>query len=161
MEDFSKTNWWAYMDEPMRDLARESFELFEQESRRAGEYKWHDYSFIVFPMAKAYEGFLKKLFYNLELITKQQFMGDRFRIGRSLNPNLPKRYQSDWVFGKLVDYCAGEELPVLLWETWKQCRNQAFHYFPDHQRLMSLSEVGECLQIINKTMEKALLGCRI
>ncbi len=102
MERFEQTSWWKYLTEPMRDLARQSYALLERERGRVEEYKYHDYSFVVFPMAKAYEGFLKKLFFDLGLINKQQYGGDRFRVGKTLNPNLPKRYQWDWVYEKLV-----------------------------------------------------------
>ena len=78
------------MEEPMRDLVGESYLLLEREERL--NENLHDYSFVVFPMAKAYEGFLKKLFFDLGLINKRQYQGDRFRVGKSLNPNLPTRH---------------------------------------------------------------------
>ena len=56
MEDIEKTNWWAYMDEPMRDLIRESIDLLKIDNN------YHDYGFVVFPAAKAFEGFLKSFF---------------------------------------------------------------------------------------------------
>lgn len=155
MEDVEKTNWWMYMDEPMHDLMRESFDLLKLENN------YHDYGFAIFPAAKAFEGFLKKLFYNLEVISKQQYMGDRFRIGKALNPNLPKRYQHDWVFDKLTDYCGGTHTPLLLWEAWKQCRNAVFHYYPDHARLTTREEAHEKLNMITEAMAKALAGCRV
>ena len=156
MEDIEKTNWWAYMDEPMRDLVRQSVTLLDLQLPPQ-----HDYGFAVFPMAKAYEGFLKKLLFNLELITKQQYAGDRFRIGRALNPNLPKRYQHDWVFGKLTDYCGGTHTPLLLWEAWKQGRNSVFHFYPDHTKLTTHDEAREKVKMITEAMAKALAGCRV
>ncbi|MEK7504633.1 MAG: hypothetical protein AAB550_04015 [Patescibacteria group bacterium] len=155
MEDIEKTNWWAYMDEPMRDLIRESIDLLKIDNN------YHDYGFVVFPAAKAFEGFLKKLFYNLEIITKQQYQGDRFRIGKALNPNLPKRYQHDWVFDKLTDYCGGTNTPLLLWEAWKQCRNMVFHYYPEHAKMTTRQEAHEKINLITESMAKALAGCRV
>lgn len=173
MEDVEKTNWWAYMDEPMHDLVKQSFTLLSisqtpnpktqinSNNSNSQIPTQHDYGFIVFPMAKAFEGFLKKLFYNLEVISKQQYMGDRFRIGKALNPNLPKRYQHDWVFDKLTDYCGGTHTPLLLWEAWKQCRNAVFHYYPDHARLTTREEAHEKLNMITEAMAKTLAGCRV
>jgi hypothetical protein len=63
----------------MKDLMRESFHLLDREKENSSNS--HDYAFVVFPAAKAYEGFLKKVLFDLKLITKQQYLGDRFRIG--------------------------------------------------------------------------------
>jgi len=159
--DYNQTNWWKYVDEPMRDLAAQSFALLEHEQERGTESKYHDYGFIVFPMAKAYEGFLKKLLYNLKLISSRQYLGDRFRIGKALNPHLPKRYQWDWVYEKLTTYCGSPELPQLLWDTWRKARNRVFHYFPDHHEFVSLDQAQEIINEVSLVMEKALRGCRI
>lgn len=162
MKDFEQTNWWKYLTEPMRDLAGESYVLLEQEDSRlrqgSGEPK-HDYSFVVFPMAKAYEGFLKKLFYDLGLINKHQYGGDRFRVGKALNPNLPKRYQWDWVYAKLSLACGGDEVPLQMWEVWKKARNRIFHFFPDHHEFITLQQARELIREIGEIMEKALIQC--
>lgn len=141
----------------MRDLVKETYVMLAREEKNGDQL--HDYSFVVFPMAKAYEGFLKKLFFDLRLINKKQYMGDRFRVGKSLNPNLPKRYQWDWVYKSLVDKCRGEELPAQMWQVWKNARNRIFHYFPSHQRFITLVEAQDLIVAISQTMEAALLGC--
>jgi hypothetical protein len=160
--EYRQTNWWTYIDEPIQDLARQSYEMIEG-LETTQEEKWkqmHDYSFIVFPIAKAYEGFLKKFFLDLGLISKRQFDGDRFRIGRSLNPFLPKRYQWDWVYPKLVAYCKGDELPAELWEVWKTARNKVFHYFPGTHASVSFDQAKKLVDDINVVMSKSLTGCR-
>lgn len=152
------------MTEPMRDLVRTSFALLEREEshlRQGSGEPMHDYSFVVFPMAKAYEGFLKKVFLDMGLINKKQFLGDRFRIGKSLNPHLPVRYQWDWVYDRLAKYCGGEELPLFMWETWKNARNKIFHFFPDHHEFISLNTARKLITEITQVMEKVLLGCRV
>lgn len=158
------TNLNNYLDEGMRDLVQESFELLEQEQSRLrqgfGEPR-HDYSFIVFPAAKAYEGFLKKVLVDLKLITRAQYTGDRFRIGRALNPNLPVRYRWDWVFAKLTNRCGGSGLVLDLWETWKMARNGIFHFFPGHTRFVTIDEAGALVNKIVEMMERVLVGCRI
>lgn len=158
--DYKNTNWWKYLQEPMRDLVEESFVLLEREERM--QEKLHDYSFVVFPMAKAYEGFLKKLFLDMKLIAERQYYGEHFRIGRALNPSLPKRYRAGWVYGKLVAACQGkEELPLAMWEAWKRARNRIFHFFPDHHEFISLEEARGLIGGISAIMDKALVGCRI
>lgn len=140
---------------------RESYALLERESVRAGEQEFHDYSFVVFPMAKAYEGFLKKMFFDLKLISRMQYLGDRFRVGKSLNPHLPKRYAWDWVYGELVTYCGGETLPLQMWETWKRARNRVFHFFPDHHEFITLDQARLLISGIVRIMEDALTGCKL
>ncbi len=146
------------MDEPMQDLMRESFGQLahEKDLIEQGSAPKHDYSFIVFSAAKAYEGFLKKMLYETKLITRQQYFGDHFRLGKSLNPHLPKRYQWDWVYLKLANLCGGENTPLLLWETWKHARNRIFHYFPDHRELVSLTVAESLLQEIVTAIDTAL-----
>lgn len=145
----------------MRDLAAQSQALLAHERERGIESTYHDYGFIIFPMAKAFEGFLKKFLYSLQLISAKQYFGDHFRIGKALNPHLPKRYQWDWVYEKLAVFCKSEELPQLLWETWRKGRNQIFHYFPDHHEFVSLDQAEVIVDEIAVAMEKALLGCHL
>jgi len=156
MEDVKGTRVWNYAEEPVRDLIQESYYLLEK-----AEPGLHDYSYIVFPIAKAFEGFLKKIFLDLKFISKRQYLGDRFRIGRSLNPNLPVRYRWDWVFGKLTAVCGSEELPRKMWQAWKNARNETFHYFPQHSRFVSLNEARMLVEEVLGVMEETLAGCRL
>ncbi len=106
--------WWDYLEEDLQELLRESTLLLE----RAGkwEQQFHDYSFVVFPAAKAYEGFLKKLFLDMGFIDKKEYLGRRFRVGKALNPSLYNRDMKRHgrykrlrerisVYDKLVGYC--------------------------------------------------------
>lgn len=160
MEDIKLTNWWKYVDSGMAELMEQSFTLLDK-FQEVNSPKQHDYSFIVFPAAKAYEGFLKKLFLDLKLINRQQFYGDHFRIGRAMSPTLPKRYRIGWVYGKLAAYCGGEELPVRMWEVWKRARNRVFHYFPQHFQCLNYEEAKVLVTAIADMMEEALAGCKV
>ena len=153
----------GYIDEAMKDLLQESFDLIEVEKKRliSGNLSYHDYGFVVFPAAKAYEGFLKELFLDLKLITRQQYQSDHFRIGRAMSPSLPKRYRVGWVYGKLVEFCQGDSLPLQMWETWKRARNRVFHFFPQHQESISLQDAENLVSEITQVMDKCLLGCKI
>ncbi len=158
--DHKKQNWYLYMEPEMKELADESFKLLEHsKSPFASEAHFNDFGFVLFPMAKAYEGFLKKAFLDLKLIDKRQFFGDHFRIGRALNPNLPKRYRAGWVFGKLISMCGGEQLPMQLWNTWKEARNRVFHYFPGNNAIITLSEAEMLLGSMDMAMERLVEGC--
>lgn len=143
----------------MQEMMRQSFDLLDQES--AANEKYDDYSFVVFPAAKAYEGFLKKLFLDLGLINRQQYNSDHFRVGRALSPSLPKRYRSGWVYGRLIKMCGGEEIPSEMWEVWKKGRNRTFHFFPHRLGNINLAEAKLIVEEIAIMMEKALDGCRV
>jgi uncharacterized protein (DUF2249 family) len=164
MEDYINTNWWKYLEAPLQELMRQSMDLIDREKERLVNEKvlpYHDYSFVIFPAGKAYEGFLKELLLDLNMITKQQYYGEHFRIGRALSPNLPKRYRHGWVFGKLGQVCGGDVLPLLMWETWKRARNRTFHYFPDKNEWNSLEQAEGLVGEIIQTMERSLLGCKV
>lgn len=156
--DFSQENWWSYLDESEQELLKESFLLLEREEE--GQDRWHDYAFVVFPAAKAYEGFLKKLFLDLNFLSREQYVGDRFRIGRALNPNLERELRGESIFDKLKASC-NPELPEQLWQTWKKSRNLLFHWFPWHKNSISLPEARERVEMVVDSMKAAVAGCKI
>lgn len=152
--------WWNYMERDLKELLNESELLLEH----VGSWKhtFHDYSFVVFPAAKAYEGFLKRIFLDLGFISEEDYYGKRFRIGRALNPALEPRFRlHESVYDRLSQYCHGEELPKALWETWKKGRNMPFHWFPDERNAISLSEAKRIVYEIFDTMDLAFVGCKL
>lgn len=156
--------WWDYLTEDQRDLLEQSRVLLEREENK--QYPptggFHDYAFIVFPAAKAYEGFLKKLFCDLGLITLAQYGGNHFRIGKALNPSLEQRLRREgWVYEELAKLCQGYALPDFLWETWKQSRNLVFHWFPKHKNFLTLEEARARYGMILEAVDKAFSGCKI
>lgn len=103
---------------------------------------FNDYSFMIAPLSKAYEGFLKDFFLKIGLINQSQHSSDRLRVGKILNPNL--RYKRFSVFQKLADISSeGEELAEILWNAWKYGRNKVFHYFPDEIKNIKRDEATE------------------
>lgn len=78
---FYTQSWYLYLQPPERELIQISLELLAREERLNSSFS--DYSFIVFPFAKAYEGFLKKFFYDMSLISRDVYESHRFRIGRA------------------------------------------------------------------------------
>src|SRR3989344_9157706 len=152
--------WWKYLPEDLAESIELSFTLSEI-SATWGK-RFHDYSFLVFPAAKAYEGFLKKVFYDLGFITKEDYLGKHFRIGKSLNPDLPGKFRDeDWVYGKLETFCAGSSLPQKLWKTWKQSRNMLFHWFPEEKNVVSHPEAVERLINIVQAIDEVFGVCRV
>jgi hypothetical protein len=112
-----------------------------------------DYSFLVSPFAKAYEGFLKRFFYQIRLINKNDYLSDHFRVGKTLNPTL--RYKRFSIFQKLSDLDPqGEELAETLWHAWKQSRNLIFHYFPQNLKRLTLPEAIDRVGLIEKAISQ-------
>ena len=160
----AKQVWWRYLDETQRGLLCQSWELWEREKKRKDKKdkkdKKTDYSFVVFPAAKAYEGFLKKLFYDTGLISRQDFEGEKFRLGRALNPSLGQNHWAGSVYERLKSFCGGEALPYGLWQTWKKGRNLLFHYFEGEENRIGLKEAQNLLLMIQNAIGAAFVECR-
>jgi len=154
---FKSEAWYQFLDEGMADLVKQAYSLLDK--FKVPEY--HDYSFIVFPMAKAYEGFLKKWFFAGGFINEYQYKSDHFRIGKALNPSLPARFKNDgYVYDKIVASCPDPHLADTLWLAWKQSRNLTFHYFPHHRYFLTLPEARARLNQLAAAMAAAI-SCRI
>lgn len=159
-KDLEKRIWWNYLHEDLKELIKESTLLVERVEK--WDEKFHDYAFVVFPAAKAYEGFLKHLFFDLGFIDKEDFQGKRFRVGKALNPALEKRYrEKEGVYDRIVRYCNGRLLADKLWNTWKQCRNLLFHWFPSEKNAIDFSQAKEKVGLILDTMNEAFKECNI
>jgi hypothetical protein len=164
MYDWETSAWYEYLDHGMQDLVRVAEALLRREVEEKN-HTFHDYSFIVFPMAKAYEGFVKKFVFDLGIITDKQYRGEHFRIGKSLNPDLPVKYRKqDWVVEKLDANCEkidggyyhGKLLSRVMWGEWKNSRNMLFHYFPEHVHFVTLEEAEKRLDRLAQVMETAM-----
>lgn len=162
MMNFKNEQWWHYLDEAMKKLIEESWFLLEREEQEHQQ-GLMDYSFVVFPVAKAYEGFLKKVLFDAGLITDYQLRGRHFRIGRSLNPDLPIRFRDeDWLFDDLDSLFSGNgevNLARNVWEAWSKGRNRVFHYFTDQECMMSLVEARDRLELFMDVFQR-VVGCR-
>lgn len=111
----------------------------------------NDYSFVVAPAAKAYEGYLKDFFLKLDIIDQYNYESDRFRVGKTLNPSL--RYRRFSIYKKLADlHQDGEELAEKLWTAWKQGRNEIFHYFPKNIKKLTREEAETRVNLILKAI---------
>lgn len=165
--NLEKKLWWHYIEEDLQELLVASEFLANVVRSWGGDLPqgrkvFHDYSFIVFPAAKAYEGYLKKVFLDMGFITPEDYHGKHFRIGKALNPFLEKRYRNnESVYDKIVTHCGGKELADTLWEAWTNGRNIVFHWFPDEKKAVSFEEAEEKIKQIVGAMDKAFEGCKI
>jgi len=154
-----KKAWWGYIEDDLKELLKESFMLIKMAA--TWKEKFHDYAFVVFPAAKAYEGFLKKIFLDMGFITPEDYFGKRFRIGKALNPSLEPQFRFESIYDKLVVHCEGKGLADQLWETWRESRNLVFHWFPKERNAISLVEAKERIVMILSAMDATIKECKI
>lgn len=155
-----KYDWWKSLDEDLQELLLESFKLAEVSAKWEDEY--HDYAFIVFPAAKAYEGFLKGLFLDLGFITQEDYEGKHFRIGKALNPSLEKSLrEKESVYDKIVLFCNDPQLANKLWSVWKNSRNLLFHWFPNEKNSIGYRDAVERVSEIVDAFDMAYHQCKM
>jgi len=107
----------------------------------------NDYSFLVSPVSKAYEGYLKDFFLKTKIIDQYNYESDRFRVGKTLNPSL--RYKRFSIYQKLAGMNDnGEELAEKLWTAWKYGRNEIFHYFPGNIKNLTRDEAEKRITLV-------------
>lgn len=163
-----QTGWFQFIPPQLQDLALVAFMLLERENELQSQpsseltvgssHRLTDYSFIVFPLSKVYEGFLKFYFFERGLINEETLKSKRFRIGRALNPDVSFHQQNEqWLYDDVAKSCS-EEVAREIWNTWLDCRNRVFHFFPNHPEPMSLEKAGQQLERLANTMEMTQ-GC--
>jgi hypothetical protein len=158
--DLEKRVWWVFLEKDLQGLFKEAEVLAERVAN--WDQKFHDYSFIVFPAAKGFEGFLKKVFLDRKFITEDNFYGKRFRVGKALNPSLDRRSrEKEGVYDQIVEFCEGRQTADAMWDTWKSCRNMVFHWFPNEKNAVSYTEAIEKLNQIFNTMDETFNVCKI
>lgn len=143
--------WFQYLTPWQQDLVQTSFHLRE---KLADDKIIIDFGFMVFPMAKAYEGFLKKMLLDLDLITAETYKSRRFRIGRALNPDIRYNQRDAWWLYDDVAHELGEVIAREVWEAWLKCRNHIFHFFPDGDERTNFDEASACLNRMQNVIEK-------
>jgi hypothetical protein len=150
---------WEYLSQPQKDLINQGKFIIE-EIIEEGKYNFDDYCFVVFPFAKAYEGFLKQLLLDVGFITAEEYNSDHFRLGKVLSPNLELKLGNRSVYRKICNN-ANYQLSDDIWEAWKIGRNQVFHYFPHNIKSLTFEEASRIIQMLIDTMEKAVLDLKI
>ncbi len=154
---------WEYLPKEIQSLIVDGEDLLEYS--QANHHKISDFSYLVFPFSKAYEGFLKRLFLDLGLIAEDEYYSDDIRIGRILNPHFMNTKEN--VFTRICNHqvpgrrSGGHEIAEKLWKSWKRGRNQVFHYFPHNFRRLSYAEAIEVIEDLMQAMEAAVIGCEL
>jgi hypothetical protein len=146
---------WKYLAPDMQALVRDG-EFLVKDSVRHRDVPPTDFSYLVFPFAKLYEGFLKKLFLDAGILAQSDYTSDHFRIGKALSPNMARRLGDRSAYKQISDRY-GAPLAARLWHTWKEGRNLVFHYFPHNYRLLSRAAAIELINQLVSSMREAVL----
>jgi hypothetical protein len=152
LEDLRQKHWFQKLNSIQKELIAQSFYLAEDTD--FFKKTFFDYSFIVMPAAKAYEGVIKDKIFALKLISEERYKGKRFRVGKALNPELAKEHPNAYeaLYDDLEKMC-GSQLPEKLWKTWRNCRNRVFHFFTGERQDLTLHEAKQKLQQILQAIE--------
>lgn len=145
--------FWQYLSKEQQDLILQG-DYLSDEINRDHQHDFKDYSFLVFPYAKAYEGFLKQIFKDIGFISHLDYISDHLRLGKLMSPNLADRLGERSLYHKV--YKTGtRDLADRIWNTWKVGRNQVFHYFPHNLKALSFEEAEKLVNMLIQTMQEA------
>lgn len=149
----SETAWFKFLEPDQQRSVLLAFELVEREKKLSTGFS--DYSFALFPISKAFEGFLKKFLLSMNLISEEVYWGRHFRIGRALNPDVSLSQRDEWWLYDDIEASCGPELARALWKAWLECRNHVFHYFPGNPNELSLQQVEQKLHVLIDLFDSA------
>lgn len=150
---------WLYLTEEQHVLVDDGAFLIK-DSLLHKDQEPTDYSYLVFPFAKLYEGFLKDVLLQLGVITTYDYVSNRFRIGKVLNPNIAKQLHGKSAYLQLRNRY-GNDVADHLWYAWKQGRNLVFHYFPGNIRMLSREQAIFMTELLTGAMEELLKRTQI
>jgi len=150
---FKTSDFWFYLSKNQKDLINEGLYLMNDVIKNHAYY-FKDYSFLVFPFAKAYEGFLKQLFLDVKFISHLDYISDHLRLGKLLSPNLVNKLKERSLYKKIKDK-AGQDLADKIWNAWKIGRNQVFHYYPHNLKALTFSQAENIIDNILSAMEES------
>ncbi len=154
---------WSYLESDLQGLISDGehlIDLVREEDKRTS-----DFSYLVFPVSKAYEGFLKRLFLDTGVITEKDYYGDDVRIGRILSPRY--RHAHPEIFNRIclredvAEDAHGSDLADRLWEVWHEGRNLVFHYFPHNFRRLNHDEALHIILMVISQMHEAVRVCAL
>ncbi|MCX7997185.1 MAG: hypothetical protein N2691_05555 [Patescibacteria group bacterium] len=146
-------DFWNYLSIPQQDLIIEGNYLKDQIINDA-EYSFKDYSFLVFPFSKAYEGYLKQIFLDVGFISHLDYVSDHFRVGKMLSPNLREKNGERSIYTQ-IERSISAEFADEVWSTWKLHRNEILHYYPHNLKAITFQTADYVAKKILQTMQNA------
>ncbi len=151
----SGEKWYRGLKANLRPLASLSLQLLAREKANFANSPLDNYEFIVFPLAKAFEAFLKDFLFAQKLINERTYNSKKFSIGRSLNPDVRLEQRDQyWYYDDFLQLC-GQEVALFVWETWLE-RNRLFHLYPGEEYNLTLTEAEEKINQIIRAIDLCL-----
>ncbi|MEO6508845.1 MAG: hypothetical protein ABIO02_02735 [Patescibacteria group bacterium] len=151
-------DFWLYLSKPQQDLILEGDYLLNNIIKQS-PYSFQDYSFLVFPYAKAYEGYLKMVFFDAGFISHLDYISDHLRLGKLMSPNIAERLGERSLYFKIKKH-VNVELADMVWDGWRLGRNEIFHYFPHNLRSISFTQAEAIISQLLRTMEQTYIGLK-
>ncbi|MEK7593062.1 MAG: hypothetical protein AAB508_06830 [Patescibacteria group bacterium] len=145
---------WRFLSVEQRVLAGDGQFLLDDSMNHINEDPT-DYSYLVFPYAKLYEGFLKDIFLSAEIISQTEYVSDHFRIGKALSPSMVSRLGKSSAYRQISERY-GKDLATELWHAWKEGRNMVFHYFPHNYKALSRDQATILIDRLVTAMDHAV-----
>lgn len=151
---FQSHAWFSLLNDHGKRLVMLSEKLYAREVRLHTHYE--SYTFVVFPMSKAYEGFLKYYLKEMGLLNNPSYSDSKFRIGRALNPDIQERHKDEWWLYDDLERMCSKETARALWNAWLECRNKLFHFYFDDELPLPLPAARKKLLQMSTAMDQAM-----
>ncbi len=129
--DFYLVRWKSkefdeFIGEDLLDLYEDNRSLLQRYSNHhdGTVEEYSDYSFLVLPIAKVYEGTLKKILVDIGVLKESDLTKNpSINVGKYYNP-----VGNNKIFELLKDRSRDKSVPHVIYSTYQECRNQIFHY---------------------------------
>lgn len=147
-EEFDK-----FVGSDLLELYRDSCVLLEQNKKEGQIFPaLSDYSIIILPIAKVYEGILKKILVEAEIIGEEEIrINPGINVGHYFNP-----VGNNKIFNHIKDHARDRVVPHIIYATYQECRNQILHYDPHKDnRIKNIEDVEFYVKRIMHAIDKA------
>lgn len=143
-----------YIGNDLLELLEDGYRMINDFNKDKGTLSFpqvSDYSFLILPTAKAYEGILKKILINKGMLKEEGLKNNpNVNVGSFFNP-----LGNEAVFKILRDKARDKSIPHVIYSTYQECRNQLLHYdlYRDN-RVKSIDEARFIYQRIIDAINK-------
>lgn len=115
-------------------------------------YPLSDYAPLVLPIAKVYEGILKKILVEAKIVSENELLQNpSLNVGKYFNPA-----GNNKIFNFIKDKSRDKVVPHVIYSTYQECRNQILHYdqYRDN-RIVSMEDAEFYVKRILHAIDKA------
>lgn len=129
-----------FVGEELLELYQDNLSIFKDYNKTEKNlHKMTDYSFLVLPIAKVYEGVLKRVLVKSNILQEEDLVENpTINIGGYFNP-----VGNQKIFDRLKDKARDKTVPHVIYSTYQECRNHIFHYDPYRDNRLKRIEDAE------------------